>query len=192
MYLYIKLNTYLMLRVFIYSSNYNSFNIMLVQLSYCHKLWICENDKFTCNCPGVRVLNNYIICKFYILQMLHSRVAARFWPEQFHTTSCCPPTWRLLQQQQSISFMQASFYIIVRNGFSVSFSIRGSSAWWSRAWQPWISRSVCANPTAMLEDSMTSVKTLYTCKSSEQSPTWQHYQKKKKKKKKNPKIQKLS
>ena len=27
------------------------------------------------------------------------------------------------------SFMQASFYIIVRNGFSMNFSIRGSSAW---------------------------------------------------------------
>ena len=31
------------------------------------------------------------------------------------------------------SFMQASFYIIVRNGFSMNLSIRGSSAWWSRA-----------------------------------------------------------
>ena len=29
--------------------------------------------------------------------------------------------------------MQASFYIIVRNGCSMNFSIRGSSAWWSRA-----------------------------------------------------------
>ena len=29
------------------------------------------------------------------------------------------------------SFMQASFYIIVRNGFSMNSSIRGSSAWWS-------------------------------------------------------------
>ena len=28
------------------------------------------------------------------------------------------------------SFMQASFYIIVRNGFSMNFSIRGSRAWW--------------------------------------------------------------
>ena len=55
------------------------------------------------------------------------------------------------------SFMKASFYIIVRNGFSMNFSIRGSSARWScacmaaldiqvslRAWLPWISRSVCA------------------------------------------------
>ena len=45
--------------------------------------------------------------------------------------------------------MQASFYIIVHNSFSMNFSIRGSSAWWSRActwcvWLPWISRSVCA------------------------------------------------
>ena len=30
------------------------------------------------------------------------------------------------------SFMQASFYIIVRNSFSMNFSIRGSSAWWWR------------------------------------------------------------
>ena len=61
--------------------------------------------------------------------------------------------------------MQASFYIIVRNGFSMNFSIRGSSAWWLRT------RMVCVtaldiqvslhNPTAMLEDSMTSVRMLY-------------------------------
>ena len=31
------------------------------------------------------------------------------------------------------SFMQASFYIIGCNGFSMNFSIRSSSAWWSRA-----------------------------------------------------------
>ena len=29
-------------------------------------------------------------------------------------------------------YMQASFYIVVRNGFSMNFSICGSSAWWSR------------------------------------------------------------
>ena len=29
--------------------------------------------------------------------------------------------------------MQASFYIIVRNGFSMNVSIHGSSAWWMRA-----------------------------------------------------------
>ena len=29
------------------------------------------------------------------------------------------------------SFMQASFYIIVHNSFSMNFSIHGSSAWWS-------------------------------------------------------------
>ena len=28
--------------------------------------------------------------------------------------------------------MQASFYNVVRNSFSLNFSIRGSSAWWSR------------------------------------------------------------
>ena len=59
------------------------------------------------------------------------------------------------------SFMQAS--VIVHNGFSMNFSIRGSSAWWlrARAWLPWISRSVCTIQLAMLEDSMTSVKTRY-------------------------------
>ena len=68
-------------------------------------------------------------------------------------------------QRQSYSFMQASFYIIVRNGFSMNFSIHGWSTWWL---------SMCIvretaldiqvslrNPTAMLEDSMTSVKMLY-------------------------------
>ena len=29
--------------------------------------------------------------------------------------------------------MQASVYIIVRDGLSMDFSIRGSSAWWSQA-----------------------------------------------------------
>ena len=28
--------------------------------------------------------------------------------------------------------MQASFYTIVLNGFSMNFSIQGSSVWWSR------------------------------------------------------------
>ena len=64
------------------------------------------------------------------------------------------------------SFMQASFYIIVHNSFSMNFSIRGSSARGSHA------RMVCVtaldiqvslrNPMAMLEESMTSVKTLYS------------------------------
>ena len=58
--------------------------------------------------------------------------------------------------------MHASFYIIVRNGFFLNFSIRGSSAWWSRARMVCVTAldiqvSLC-NPTAMLEDSMTSVK----------------------------------
>ena len=61
--------------------------------------------------------------------------------------------------------MQASLYIIVRNGFSMNLSICGSSAWWScervvRVTALDIQVSLC-NPTAMLEDSMTSVKTLY-------------------------------
>ena len=61
--------------------------------------------------------------------------------------------------------MQAPFYIIVCNGLSMNFSIRGSSVWWSHA------RMVCAtaldiqvslrNLMAMLEDSMTSLKMLY-------------------------------
>ena len=60
--------------------------------------------------------------------------------------------------------MQASFYIIVRNGISMSFSIRGSSAWWSRACMVHVTAldfqvSLC-NPMAMLKDSMTSVKML--------------------------------
>ena len=61
--------------------------------------------------------------------------------------------------------MQASFDIIVRNGFSMNFSIRDSSAWWSRMRMVHVTSldiqvSLC-NPTAMLEDSMTSVNTLY-------------------------------
>ena len=52
--------------------------------------------------------------------------------------------------------MQASFYIIVRNGFSINFSIRDSSAWSSLDIQVSL-----RNPTEMLEDSMTSVNTHY-------------------------------
>ena len=63
------------------------------------------------------------------------------------------------------SFMQASFYIIVRNGFFMNFSIRGSSAWWSRARMVRVTaldiQVSLHNPTAILEDSMTSLKTLY-------------------------------
>ena len=58
--------------------------------------------------------------------------------------------------------MQVSFYIIV--GFSMNFSIRGWSAWARtrivRVTALDIQISL-RNPTAMLEDSMTSVKTLY-------------------------------
>ena len=65
--------------------------------------------------------------------------------------------------------MQASFYIIVRNGFSMNFSIRGSSAWWSRARMVRVTaldiQVSLRNLMAMLEDSMTSVKTLYFVKS---------------------------
>ena len=62
--------------------------------------------------------------------------------ELFHVTSCCPPTWPLLLQRKSILIHASIFYIIVHNGFSLNYSIRGSSAWC--AWLPWISRSVCA------------------------------------------------
>ena len=62
--------------------------------------------------------------------------------------------------------MQESFYIIVHNSISMSFSIRGSSAWWSRARMVRLTaldiQVSLRNPTAMLEDSMTSVKTLYS------------------------------
>ena len=64
------------------------------------------------------------------------------------------------------SFMQASFYIIVHNSFSMNFSIRGSSAWWSRARMVRVAalgiQVSLRYPTAMLEDSMTSVKKLYS------------------------------
>ena len=61
--------------------------------------------------------------------------------------------------------MQASFYIILLNGIAMSFSIPGSSTWWSRARMVGVSaldiQVSLRNPTDMLEDSMTSVKTLY-------------------------------
>ena len=63
------------------------------------------------------------------------------------------------------SFMQASLYIIVCNGFSMNVSIRGSSTWSSRARMVPVTaldiQVSLRNPTAMLQDSMTSVKTLY-------------------------------
>ena len=61
------------------------------------------------------------------------------------------------------SFMQASFYIILHNGFSMNFSICGSSAWWSRVRMVLVTaldfQVSLRNPTVMLEDSL-SVKTL--------------------------------
>ena len=63
------------------------------------------------------------------------------------------------------SFMHASSYIIVRNGFSMNFSICGSSAWWSRARMVHVTaldiQISLRNLTAILEDSMMSVKTPY-------------------------------
>ena len=53
-------------------------------------------------------------------------------------SACLAPCHAVLQHGHfysngnQYSFMQASSYIIVRNGFSMNFSIRGSSAWWSR------------------------------------------------------------
>ena len=62
--------------------------------------------------------------------------------------------------------MQASFYVIVPTGFFMNFSIRGSSAWWSPACMVHMTaldiQVSLHNPTAKLEDSMTSVKTLYS------------------------------
>ena len=53
----------------------------------------------------------------------------------------------------------------MHNGFSMNFSIPGSSAWWSRARMVHVTALDIPlslhNQTAMLEDSMTSVKTLY-------------------------------
>ena len=61
--------------------------------------------------------------------------------------------------------MQAYFYVIVRNGFSMNFSIRGSRTWWLLARMVHVTaldiQVSLRNPTAVLEDSMTSVKTLY-------------------------------
>ena len=61
--------------------------------------------------------------------------------------------------------MQASFDIIVRNGFSMNFSIRDSSTWWSRTRMVRVTaldiQVNLRNPTAMLKDSMMSVNTLY-------------------------------
>ena len=58
-----------------------------------------------------------------------------------------------------------SFYIIVLNGFSMNFSIHGSSPWWSRACMVRVTaldiQVSLRNPMVILEDSMTSVKTLY-------------------------------
>ena len=63
--------------------------------------------------------------------------------------------------------MKASFNIIVHNGFSMDFSIRGSSAWCSRERMVRVVTALDIQvslryPTAMLEDSMVSVKTLHT------------------------------
>ena len=63
------------------------------------------------------------------------------------------------------SFMQASFYVMCVNVFSMNFSIHGSSAWWlcvRMVHRTTLDIQVSLrNPTAILEGSMTSVKTLY-------------------------------
>ena len=71
------------------------------------------------------------------------------------------------------SFVQVSGYVIVHNGISMSSSIRGSSAW-SRACMVRVTAldiqvSLC-NPTAMMEDSMTSAKMLYRMNSKSLAP----------------------
>ena len=64
------------------------------------------------------------------------------------------------------SFLQASSYIVVRNGFSINLSIRGSSAWWLRMRMVRVTaldiQVSLRNPMAMLDDSMASVKMLYS------------------------------
>ena len=63
--------------------------------------------------------------------------------------------------------MQASFFIIVHNNFSINFSICGLSVVRVRAHMVRVTaldiQVSLRNPTATLEDSMSSVKTLY-CK----------------------------
>ena len=75
--------------------------------------------------------------------------------------------------------MQASFYSIVHNGFFMNFSIHGSSAWWSRMRMVHMTavdiQVSLRNPTAMLEDSMMSVKTLYALMSMGLLPYY-HYE----------------
>ena len=67
--------------------------------------------------------------------------------------------------KQYSSKMKASFYIIVRNCLFINFSIRGSSAWWSRTCMVRMTaldiQVSLRNPMAMLDDSMTLVKMLY-------------------------------
>ena len=65
----------------------------------------------------------------------------------------------------NIHLMQSSFYIIVHVGFSMSFSIRGSSPWSPARMVRVTAMDIqvsLRDPMAMLEDSMTSVKMLYT------------------------------
>ena len=61
--------------------------------------------------------------------------------------------------------MQASCYFIVRNGLSMNFFIHGSSAWCLHVLMVRVTaldiQVSLRNPTAMLEDSMMSAKTVY-------------------------------
>ena len=69
--------------------------------------------------------------------------------ECFDVTSCCPPTWLLTLSRVMVSPWTSPFMV--------------QAHWWSHARMVRVSAlqvSLC-NPTAMLEDSMTSVKMLY-------------------------------
>ena len=87
--------------------------------------------------------------------------------QSFHVTSCCPPTWLLLYINAiNIHLCKRLVYIIVHNGFSMNWSIHGFlSAWWVCLHMMCVTalniQVTLRNPTALLEDSMTLVKTLY-------------------------------
>ena len=69
--------------------------------------------------------------------------------ECFYVTSCCPPTWLLLEQRCQYSFMQAFFktlLCITVSPWTSPFVVQAHDdrvRTWC-AWLPWISRSVCA------------------------------------------------
>ena len=116
-----------------------------------------------------RQVHNFCISSNYCLVFLYLIMQKAIY--QYRAVSCDV----MLSSNMAASMLKgnaifmvciASFDIMVSNSISMSFSIRGSSihddcmrAWC--AWVPWISRSALRIPTAVLEDSRTSVKTLY-------------------------------